>query len=148
MMLNMQAAAWLAVLVVLLAVEAVTLGLTTLWFAGGALAAFILTLAGGGLFEQLVCFCVVSVALLVFTRPVAVRWLNRGRTKTNAASLVGEPAVVLEPIDNIAGTGRVQVRGQEWMARSLEDGAAIPAGRKVTVCDISGVKLIVKEELL
>ena len=148
MMINMQAVAWLAVLVILLAVEAVTLGLTTIWFAGGALAAFILALAGGGLLMQLVCFCAVSVVLLVFTRPVAVRWLNRGRTKTNAASLIGASAVVTEPIDNIGGTGRVQVRGQEWTARSLEDGTAIPAGRRVVVQEISGVKLIVKEELL
>lgn len=146
MVIDMQAAAWLAILVILLAVEAVTLGLTTIWFAGGALAAFILALLGEELLIQLICFCAVSVALLLFTRPLAVRWLNRGRTRTNAASLIGTSAVVTETIDNLKGTGQVQVRGQEWSARSPEDRIVISAGQMVVIQEIRGVKLIVKGE--
>ncbi len=148
MAVNLQAVIWLLILVILLAIEAATLGLTTIWFAGGALAAFVSTLAGAGLFAQLVCFCLVSVILLIFTRPAALRWLNRDRTKTNAASLVGAPAIVTVTIDNMKGEGQVQVRGQEWTARSQEDETVIPSGRRVVVQSISGVKLIVKEELL
>ncbi len=143
---DMQAAGWLALLVVLLAAEAVTLGLTTIWFAGGALAAFAAAIAGAGLLAQVVIFCVVSVALLVFTRPAASRWLNRDRTRTNAASLIGDTAVVTEPIDNLAGCGQVQVHGQIWTARSAQEDVSIAAGRTVKIMEISGVRLIVKEE--
>lgn len=115
---DMQAIVWLVLLVVLLAIEAVTLGLTTIWFAGGALVAFVLALAGAGLFIQIAVFCVISVILLIFTRPVAAGWLNHGRVRTNAQSLIGETAVVTEEIDNLANSGHVQVRGQYWMART------------------------------
>ena len=37
---------WLIAIIVLLVIEAVTMGLTTIWFAGGALAAFIACVAG------------------------------------------------------------------------------------------------------
>ncbi len=143
---DMQAVAWLVMLVVLLAAEAVTLGLTTIWFAGGALAAFFLALAGADLLAQIVAFCVVSVLLLLFTRPAAVRWLNKDRAKTNAGSLVGETAVVTEAIDNLANQGQVQVRGQFWTARAQADDVRIPEHTHVKIQSISGVKLIVKEE--
>jgi membrane protein implicated in regulation of membrane protease activity len=145
--IDMQAVIWLVLLVILLGIEAVTLGLTTIWFAGGALAAFLLSLAGADLLVQLVCFCVVSVILLIFTRPVAVRYLNRDRVQTNASSLIGTAAVVTEEIDNLAGTGQVQVQGQEWTARSTSDELVISSGTHVVIREIRGVRLIVKEEI-
>lgn len=146
MSIDMQAVVWLGLLVILLAMEAVTLGLTTIWFAGGALAAFVLSLVGADLFVQIIAFCIVSVLLLIFTRPAAVRWLNKDRVKTNAGSLIGETAVVTERIDNLAGSGQVQVRGQYWTARTEEENTAVEAGKTVKIQRISGVKLIVKEE--
>lgn len=146
MVINMQAVVWLALLVVLLAVEAVTLGLATIWFAGGALAGFILAIAGAGILLQIAVFCIVSVVLLLITRPAAVRWLNKDRIKTNAQSLVGDTAIVTEPIDNVENSGQVQVRGQYWTARAAEDCGTIQAGKRVIIKKISGVKLIVKEE--
>ncbi|MCC8136966.1 MAG: NfeD family protein [Clostridiales bacterium] len=140
-----QAFFWLALLVVLLAIEAVTLGLTTIWFAGGALVAFILAILQMDMTAQITAFCVVSVLLLVFTRPAAARWLNRGRTKTNAQSLVGETAVVTERVDDLAATGQVQVHGQYWTARTGEPSGSIEKGKNVEIKEISGVKLIVKE---
>ena len=122
---DMQAIVWLVLLVVLLAIEAVTLGLTTIWFAGGALVAFVLALAGAGLLIQIAVFCVISVILLIFTRPVAAGWLNHGRVRTNAQSLIGETAVVTEEIDNLANSGQVQVRGQYWMARTEQENTRI-----------------------
>ena len=144
---DMQAIVWLVLLVVLLAIEAVTLGLTTIWFAGGALVAFVLALAGAGLFIQIAVFCVISVILLIFTRPVAAGWLNHGRVRTNAQSLIGETAVVTEEIDNLANSGQVQVRGQYWMARTERENTRILKNTRVKIQSISGVKLIVKEEI-
>lgn len=143
---DMQAVAWLVLLVVMLAAEAVTLGLTTIWFAAGALAAFLFALAGANLIVQIVAFFVVSAILLVSMRPVAAKWLNKDRTRTNAESLIGKTAVVTEAIDNLAGTGQVQVQGQHWTARSVSDQVQITKDAQVVIEKISGVKLIVKEE--
>ncbi len=145
MEINIQAVVWLGILVVLLAVEAITLGLTTIWFAGGALAAFGMAVAGTDVLPQIIVFCVVSVLLLVITRPAAVRWLNRDHVRTNAGSLIGETAVVTESIDNLANTGQAQVKGQYWTARALQDNQKIETGKTVKIKEISGVKLIVEE---
>lgn len=145
MEINLQAVVWLVILVILLAVEAVTLGLTTIWFAGGALAAFGMAIAGTEVLSQIVVFCVVSILLLIITRPAAVRWLNKGHVKTNAESLIGETAVVTELIDNLANSGQVQVKGQYWTARALADDQKIAIEKTVKIKEISGVKLIVEE---
>lgn len=143
---DMQAVAWLVLLVVMLAAEAVTLGLTTIWFAAGALAAFLLALAGANLLIQILGFFVVSAILLFAMRPVASKWLNKDRIRTNAESLLGKTAVVTEPINNLAGTGQVQVQGQYWTARAVSDQVQITKDVRVVIEKISGVKLIVKEE--
>ncbi|MCD7743741.1 MAG: NfeD family protein [Lachnospiraceae bacterium] len=144
MVIGTQAFYWLALLVVLLAIEAITLGLTTIWFAGGALVAFILATLQVDLMAQIAAFCAVSILLLIFTRPAAARWLNRDRVKTNAQSLVGETAIVTETINNLAATGQVQVHGQYWTARALDSSQVIEKEKNVTIEQISGVKLIVK----
>ena len=95
---------WLGILAVLLLIEAITAGLTTIWFAGGALVAAVAAYCGAGVFLQFVLFFAVSLVLLVFTRPVAVRYMNRNVEKTNAESLLGKKAVVIEKIDNLAQT--------------------------------------------
>ena len=146
MAINMQAVVWLALLVILLIIEAVTLGLATIWFAGGALVAFILAIAGAETLLQIIVFCIVSVVLLIVTRPAAVRWLNKDRVKTNAESLLGQTAVVTEAIDNLKNVGRVQVKGQSWSAHATADNKVIEPGSQVKIIKISGVKLIVEEE--
>lgn len=84
----MDAILWLAAVVVLLVIEIATLGLTTIWFAGGALIAGIAAVAGAGRVVQFVLFLIVSLILLIFTRPIAMRYLNTNRTRTNAESLI------------------------------------------------------------
>ena len=95
---------WLGILAVFLIIEAITAGLTTIWFAGGALAAAVAALLGGNLVTQVILFLVVSLLLLVFTRPLAVKYMNRGLEKTNVNDLPGRTAVVTEEIDNLAQT--------------------------------------------
>ena len=135
---------WLIGMLVLLGIEIATMGLTTIWFAGGCLAAFVTAVAGGGFGVQLIVFFVVSLVLLFVTRPIAVKFFNQGRTKTNADSLIGEKAIVMKDIDNLLAEGEVEVNGQVWTARSQDGDVKIPAGTVVEVCRISGVKLIVK----
>lgn len=141
----MNAVYWLGLIVILLIIEVITLGLTTIWFAGGALVAFIAAALGASLGVQLALFFMVSLFLLFVTRPVALRYFNKDRVKTNVESLVGETGVVLEDIDNLAAKGMVTLRGQEWTARTPDDDMRIEKGEKVEIVRIEGVKLIVKK---
>ena len=137
---------WLILLACFLVVEAITVGLTTIWFAGGALVAAIASWLGAGILIQWVLFLIVSLALLIFTRPMAVRYMNKGVPKTNVNSLIGERAVVIQKINNLEQTGQVRINDIEWMARTSSDEVTIPEHAIVTIEDVQGVKLIVKEE--
>ena len=136
---------WLIVLVVLIATEIATMGLTTIWFAAGALVAAIISLLGGNVWWQVGIGLVVSLLLLFFTRPIAVKYFNRERVRTTVESLVGRQAIVISEVNNLQGTGQVNISGQEWSARASSDSVTYPVGSVVNVVAISGVKLIVEE---
>ena len=123
---------WLAVFVMLIVIELATMGLTTIWFAGGAVAGFIASMLGANVVIQAVVFFVVSIVLLIFTRPFAVRYINSNKTKTNIDGLIGQEALVLEEINNIRETGCARLEGKEWTARSVDD-SVIPADTVVIV---------------
>ena len=137
---------WLVLLILFLGVEAATLGLTTIWFGGGAAVALIAAALHAPLFVQIALFFLVSLLLLFFTRPVAVKYFNKDRVRTNVESLVGRQGIVTSEIDNLQSIGQITVGGQEWSARSSDDGIIIPAGAAVIVTSVSGVKLIVKSD--
>ena len=137
---------WMVLLILCIGIEVLTLGLTTIWFAAGALVAIFAALLYMPIFVQVILFLVVSLVLLFFTRPIAVKYFNRDRVKTNVESIVGRQAIVTGEIDNIQAMGQVTVSGQEWSARSWDDRVRIPEGTVVIVAAISGVKLIVRME--
>lgn len=133
---------WLIVTVILIAAEIITLGLTTIWFAGGALIAGLISLTGAHWLVQILVFAVVSTILFVFTRPIAAKHFMKDIEKTNVDSLIGKEGVVKQEIDNIEAQGVVKLNGMDWTARSV-DGTKIPEGIKVLVDSIDGVKLMV-----
>lgn len=137
---------WLAVLIILVVIEIFTLGLTTIWFAGGALAAILVAALGGPVWLQVLLAAIVSAVLLFFTRPVAMKYFNRDREKTNAESLVGRQAIVISEINNLQGIGQITVNGMEWTARSIVDGQTIEPGEVVIIRGINGVKLLVESQ--
>lgn len=139
---------WLVLLVICILIELATMGLTTVWFAGGSLVAAIASVCHAPIWLQISLFFVVSLVLLFFTRPVAVKYFNKDRIKTNAESLVGRQAIVISEIDNLEGIGQVTVNGQEWSARSVDDGKKFPVGAVVIIRAIDGVKLIVDEKVM
>lgn len=134
--------AWLILLAFLIFVEMITLGLTTIWFAGGALVAFIVSLFYDNLLVEIILFLVISLVLLFFTRPFVKKYFNSTRTKTNFETVIGKEALVTSTIDNINATGSVTINGLEWTARSV-NGEIIEKGTEVIVESISGVKLMV-----
>lgn len=137
---------WLGLLVILILIELATMGLTTIWFAGGALIAAVVAACGGPVWLQIALFFVISLVLLFFTRPLAVKYFNKDRIRTNAEGLVGRQAIVISEIDNLEGIGQVTVGGQEWSARSTDDDRKFPVGSVVLIRAINGVKLIVEEK--
>lgn len=136
---------WLILLAVFIVVEILTLGLTTLWFAGGALAALLVSIADGNIFVQVIVFLLVSFILLSMVRPLAQKHFNQDRIKTNAQTLIGMTAIVIEPIDNLRAQGRVTVKGQEWAARNVKEGEVLEKDSHVRVTEIRGVKLMVEK---
>ena len=134
---------WLVLLIVFAASEAITVGLTSIWFAAGALAALVAALLGGAVWIQITLFLAVSLLCLAAVRPLAKRHLNSKVEPTNADRVIGAQAQVTEDIDNIRGRRAVIIRGMAWSARS-QDGSAIPAGTMVRVLRIEGVKVFVE----
>lgn len=137
--------AWLSALVIFLIIEIATMGLTTIWFAGGALAALLLALIGASVYVQAGTFLAISILLLICTRPLAVKFFNQKREKTNIDSMIGKQAIVVTMIDNLKEEGQVILNGMEWSARASEVDAVIMAGAIVKVKEVRGVKLIVEE---
>lgn len=135
---------WLVAVIVLGVIEAITVGLVTVWFALGALAALISSLFGGPLWLQILLFFVVTAVSLITTRPLVKKYFGKSSHKpTNADMVIGKQAHVTEAIDNLRGTGAVKCLGKEWSARS-ENGEAVAVGEIVVPVKIDGVKLIVR----
>ena len=141
--MNWAAITWLAIMVVLLIVEAACpFHLVSIWFAAGALVAMIISMLGGELWLQIIAFCIVSGALLAGLWPFIRKFLNPHLTKTNVDSVIGTEGIVTADIDNLNAVGQVKLGGMEWTARSTS-GANIPTGTRIRVDRIEGVKAFV-----
>ncbi len=135
---------WMGLLLVFGIGEALTIGLTSIWFAAGALAALICSLAGGGMALQIILFFVVSTLSLAALRPIAQKYLNSKVEATNVDSIIGRQVLVTEKISNLKSTGTVQINGLTWSARSA-DNSDIPVGTPVRILRVEGVKVFVEK---
>ena len=75
---------------------------------------------------------------------LAVKYFNKDRVKTNVSSIIGKQGIVTAEIDNLQATGKVAIGGQEWTARSSEEGITIPEGAVIEVEAVNGVKVLVR----
>ena len=141
----METITWLIIVAIMLVIEIFTMGLTTIWFSLGAVAAAIAAGLGAPIWLQAVLFVVVSVLVMILVRPFAMKVINKERTKTNIDDLVGKKALVIEDIDNQRGQGKVRFQGMEWTARSADD-TVLEIEETVVIKAISGVKLMVERE--
>ena len=133
---------WLGVMVLFLIMEAATVTMVSLWFAGGALVALIVAALDGSFILQILAFALVSTALLALLRPMARKHFTPKLTKTNVDSVIGMEGYVTADIDNRAAQGTVKLGAMEWTARSAT-GAKISTGTLVKVEKIEGVKAFV-----
>ena len=143
--MNWYAMVWFVLMVIFIAAEASTVSLVSTWFAVGSLVAMVASLLGGQLWLQVVLFVVISGGLLALLRPFVKKYFAPKLVKTNVDAVIGTTGMVLETIDNDLGTGRVKLAGMEWSARSTS-GDSIPAGTRVRVDRIEGVKVFVSPE--
>jgi membrane protein implicated in regulation of membrane protease activity len=132
-------------MVICIVFEIATVGLVSIWFAGGALIACFLAMANIHVVIQVIVFLVVSLLLLIVTKPMAKEWINKDRVRTNYEGIIGKVVRVTERVDNINETGTALINGQEWTARSKNDNIILEQGEVAQVVNISGVKLILKK---
>lgn len=136
---------WFVLLILFGVIEAVTVGLVSIWFALGALGALIAKVLGAGVVVQITVFIVVSIICIIATRPLVKKLHSKNIQSTNADRCIGQNAVVIEEIDNMNAKGQVKVNGNVWTARS-ESNEVIPVDTVVKTVRIDGVKMIVKYE--
>ena len=128
----MEIIVWLALIIFFVVLEIATVGLTSIWLAGGSLAGLICAAFGMGITGQIIVFAAVSFVLLYFTRPWALKYLKPHLVKTNYEEAVGKNVCVTEQIDNVRGTGTAVMNGLEWTARSVDDEKTFEPGMIVT----------------
>ena len=136
---------WLLFAVIFFVGEAVTVGFFVFWFGIGSLVALIASLLIKNIAVQTVIFLIVSVTLLIFTRPLVNKFIMKsGEVKTNAYSVEGKKGRVNIEINPVEGTGQVKIAGELWSAKSNDD-SIIPVDTDIIVEKIEGVKLNVKK---
>ena len=144
--MSYQAWFWLAMIILFLVIEMITVSLVSIWFVGGALAAFLAAYFTDTMWIQVVAFLAVSVVLLVLLRPLARKLSVKQKDQmvSGAKAMIGKQAIVTEEIDSVHAKGAVQVNGQYWTAKTKLFEDKIPKDTIVDIIDVDGVKLIVR----
>lgn len=135
-------ALWIVVAVVMALIEALSLGMFTMWFVIGAIAALVAQLLGFGAVVQIVVFLVVSVVLLVALRPYALKHRNRGEAAE--PSVIGQSARVIIDIPADGTPGRVETADRMTWAALSATGEAIEFGARVHIVGQESIKLLVE----
>ena len=136
---------WLVLTIVFIWIEGLSASLISIWFAGGAVCALVVSMMGYGTAVQISSFLAVSLLLLFLIRRMVEKHIVPKQILTNVDSMIGKEGMVAEEIDNLKATGLVQVDGSIWSAKSA-DGLSIEKGTLIVVEQVSGVKLVVRKK--
>ena len=137
---------WFILLIVFIVAEVLTAGpLVSIWFCFGSLCAMVAASAGVPFYVQLIIFVVISIALLILTKPFVKKYVHKNIIKTNVEAIIGQHGVVIEDINNLDAKGAIKVAGKVWTARSISENDMIHQGEEVEIVSIEGVKAIVKK---
>ena len=134
---------WGVIFVLAVMMDVASMQLVSIWFAIGAVGAFIGTLADLGFTGQLGIFVLVSLLLLLVTRPFLSKLRVKQTPPMNADKDIGTQAVVIQTVDAAMGTGRVRANGVDWIAVS-ETGEVLDVRTIVTITRVDGAKLFVR----
>jgi membrane protein implicated in regulation of membrane protease activity len=135
--------AWVALALVLGAVEALSVDFVFVMLGGGALAGAVTSAVGAPIAVQVVVAVVVAAALLLTVRPLIKRYFTvpEGHGGIGAVAQVGRSAQVLETVTE--HEGRIKLGGETWSARTRPDAAPCLPGQEVWVVSIEGATAIV-----
>lgn len=137
---------WLAVMVLCLVVEAASFALTTVWGAISALVMIFLSRTNMPLRWQLILFLVLTIALVLITRPFAMKKLKLGKNTTNVNSMEGQEVLVVKRISKFE-KGEVKAKnGVVWSAKNADENSdsEIPEGSVCVIEKVDGNTLSVK----
>ncbi|MBP5519555.1 MAG: NfeD family protein [Treponema sp.] len=134
---------WVAVTIICVVVESLTLSLTTIWFGISAFVMVFLAFTPLPFVAQLFIFVVAALVLLIFTRPFVKQKLSQKRIATNYERIIGQIAVVTKKITALE-KGSVKINGMEWTAAVKED-VSLEKGSKCVIEEIAGVTAFVKK---
>ena len=136
---------WLIVAGFFFILEIATAGFLVCWLGVGALLAMFLSFFVDNIILQVIVFAISSILLIVLTKPLVKKFIDKKTIPTNIDSIIGKEGIVIETIDSVKGVGQVKLGGEVWSAKSFVDSAIIEKDTKVTVKEINGVKLVVEE---
>lgn len=133
---------WFGLTVICVIIEAMTLNLTTIWFALGAIVLVFLSFTPIPFAYQVLIFLAISIVLMIFTRPIALTKFKAGREKTNSDSLIGKTVLVTKAIKAYE-KGEVKVAGMFWSAQTIDE-VELEEGIECVVEKIEGVTMFVR----
>lgn len=136
---------WLAVIILTIIIEIITVGLTAIWLTGGGLAALVVCLLGGHWGLQLAVFFAVTFVLIYFTRPWALKYIESRKIATNYEEVIGKTVRIIQEVDNVRETGKAIYNGMEWTARAKVDTETFSMDEQARVVGVQGVKLILEK---
>lgn len=132
---------WLAIVIVLAIIEALTVNLVTIWFVASGLVALVLSYTKVSAFIQFLVFVILGVILVIFTKKPLEKFVNKNRQATNLDRVLNMEGIVTEEITKNS-SGEVKVDGKRWTAIADK---TIKKDSTVKILKIEGVKLIVEE---
>ncbi len=142
--MNWAVLVWFVLMVIFVIIEANTVAVVSAWFAVGSLAAMIVSLVSDLVWLQVLVFLAVSAVLMLLLRPLVKKYFTPKLTKTNIDTIAGSTGLVTQEINNDLSQGQVKLGGLVWTARST-GGGPIPAGKRIYVDRLEGVKVYVSE---
>lgn len=135
---------WLSIFVLAIIIEAITSDLTSIWFAGGAMIALIISfIPGVAWWIQVIVFIVISTVMILGLRPLAKKLLKKNITSSNIDEMAGKKGIMIKGYDEL-NHGEVKINDVVWTAINADESKAIPQGTKVVVVAVNGNKLIVR----
>lgn len=134
---------WVAITVICVVIETMTLALTTIWFGISAFVMVFLAFMPIPFAIQLFIFVVLSLILLIFTRPLVQKKLSQKKITTNYERVIGQIAVVTKKITAI-DKGAIKINGMEWTA-AVRENITLEKGSKCVIEEIAGVTAYVKQ---
>jgi membrane protein implicated in regulation of membrane protease activity len=144
---------WLIIAAIFVVAEVFTSGFFLLWFGVGALAAAIVAMLGvSSIAAQTLVFLAVSIALVVASRTIFEKFLDRpadaNRLRSGIETIVGQVGTVVESSRGALNEGAVRVYGSVWTAFPAEGERPLREGDSVAVERIEGNAIYVRRTAL